>query len=160
MANVNDAAQHIDIGRRRFFELVEEGAIERKETGEYDLDAVRVSYIRHLRKVAAGRAGISPEIELSVERAKLAREQTETAAFKNAIARGEYVLVEEVGRQVEEEYAMVRQINLSISGVVADAAAMQPREVVAEIIDRAVAAALAELSAPSEIAGKARNREK
>jgi len=100
------------MGDRRFRELIEAGVIERKPPGDYELDRVRESYILHIRKMAAGRGGA----DLASERANLAREQAAAAAMRNAAARGELVAVEEIGRQVEAAYAVVRERLLSIPG--------------------------------------------
>lgn len=155
-----DCAGHLDITDRRFRELVELGVIERKPPGQYDLDIVRVQYIRHLRKVAAGRSGVTGELELSNERAKLAREQTETAALKNAISRGEYVAVTDVIAMVQNDYATVRQRLLIIAGKISDALAGRDRDTIYAGIYGEVVAALEELSAPAELAARAAEREK
>lgn len=55
MATIAEAAAHIDLGERRFYELLEGDVIERCQPGEYNLDHVRVTYIRHIRKIGAGR---------------------------------------------------------------------------------------------------------
>ena len=154
MAKVIEAAQHIDVGRRRFFELLDDGVIVRKPLDEYDLDEVRFSYIRHLRKVAAGR-GVDNDIDLSAERALLARQQTESITLKNSVARGEYVSLDEVVRQVSNIFIVVRQRLLVISGKISDSVAGQPREVIAAAIDLEIAEALKELSEPSLITERA-----
>jgi phage terminase Nu1 subunit (DNA packaging protein) len=127
MATQNEAAAHIDLGDRRFRELIDDGVIERRRPSEYDLEQVRVSYIRHLRKVAAGR-GTKTDADLSTERALLTREQRDAAALKNAISRGEFVSIEEACRQVETEYGVVRQRLLAIPGKLADALEGMNRE--------------------------------
>lgn len=57
MATQAECARHIDMSERRFRELVDEGVISAAERGAYDLDAVRLQYIRSLRETAAGRGG-------------------------------------------------------------------------------------------------------
>jgi phage terminase Nu1 subunit (DNA packaging protein) len=154
VAKVIEAARHIDVGRRRFFELLDDGVIARKPLDEYDLDEVRLQYIRHLRKVAAGR-GVDNDIYLSAERALLARQQTENMTLKNAIVRGEYVLMGEVVRQVENNFVVIRQRLLVVSGKVSDGVAGQSRDVIAAAIDREIVEALNELSEPSLIGERA-----
>jgi len=155
MATSIEAAHHIDMGERRFRELIDAGVFIRQPRGEYDLDEIRLAYIRHLRKVAAGR-GADNDASLTAARAKLTEEQTQMIAIKNAVARGEYVLVEEVCRQVEAEYAVVRERLLTIPGKVADAAAGRPREVVVDILAQEIGGALEDLSEPDRIAERAR----
>jgi len=150
MATIAEAAAHIDLGERRFFELLENGTIERCHPGEYDLDQVRITYIRHIRKISAGR-GAEKGIDLASERARLAREQTEAAALKNAVARGEYVAIEEVGRQVEAEYGLVRQRLLAIPGKLADSLEGMSREEREAAMMAEVTEALNELHEPARL---------
>lgn len=153
---VAEAAAAIDIGERRFFELLEDNVIVRKaRDAGYDLDEVILDYIRHLRKVAAGR-GTDNELDLAGERAKLAQAQTEGIALKNAVARGEYVLMGEVIRQVEGSYVVIRQRMLSIPGKLSDALRNQDdREVINTALLEEITEALNELSEPSLIAERA-----
>ncbi len=150
MATIAEAAAHIDLGERRFYELVEGDVIERCQPGEYDLDQVRVTYIRHIRKIGAGR-GAEKGIDLASERARLAREQTEAAAFKNAIARGEYVEIEEACRQMEADYGLVRQRILAMPGKLADALEGLDREAREAAIMAEVIEALNELHEPARL---------
>ncbi len=154
MATAKETARHLDLGDRRFRELVEEGTIERRPPGEYDIDHVRVIYIRHLRKAAAGR-GVKTDLDLASERAMLTREQTAAAALKNAVARGEYVAIEEVGRQVENEYGLVRQRILAMPGKLADALEGLSREEREAAMTAEVTEALNELHEPARVFGGA-----
>jgi phage terminase Nu1 subunit (DNA packaging protein) len=153
---VAEAAAAIDMGVRRFFELLEDNVIVRKaRDAGYDLDEVILDYIRHLRKVASGR-GADNELDLAGERAKLAREQTEGISLKNAIARGEYVLMGEVIRQVEGSFVVVRQRMLSIPGKMSDSLRNQDdRELINTALLEEITEALNELSEPSRIAERA-----
>ena len=146
----SEAATHIDLGQRRFFELLDDGSITRAES--YDLDAVRTQYIRHLRKIASGR-GSNPNIDLGTERALLTREQAEAVAMRNRLARGELVVIEEVGRQVEGEYAVVRQLLLAIPGKLADLLEGMTREQREAAIAKEITEALNELHNPGDRAG-------
>ncbi|WP_288129982.1 terminase small subunit [Accumulibacter sp.] len=65
---------------------------------ESTLDDIRVAYIRHLREIAAGRAG-SGDLDLASERAMLARSQRERIDLANAVTRRELapvILIEQV----------------------------------------------------------------
>jgi phage terminase Nu1 subunit (DNA packaging protein) len=151
---VAEAARHIDIGQRRFFELLDDGAIIRKGKEGYTLEEVRTAYIRHLRNVASGRAGDS-DIDLAGERALLARQQTESIALKNAVARGEYAAIDEVCRQVESEYSIVRERLLTIPGKVSDGLANRSREEIEAALLEEIAEALNELNDPTRVAKRA-----
>jgi phage terminase Nu1 subunit (DNA packaging protein) len=64
MAKLAEAAAHIDLKERRFRQLVQAGVIPRSAPGgSYDLDEVRVAYIRYLREQAAGRVGVDPKAD-------------------------------------------------------------------------------------------------
>jgi len=157
MATLAEAAAHIFLGERRFYELLDDGVITRRPAGEYLLDDVRKEYIAHIRKVAAGR-GADANIDLATERANLARQQTEAAALKNAVARGELVSIEEVGRQLEAEYGVVRQRLLGIPGLLAaalvglDAASIEKR------LQEAIADVLTELHEAHDLASEVENK--
>jgi phage terminase Nu1 subunit (DNA packaging protein) len=148
---VAEAAQHIDLGQRRFFELLDDGVIERKVKEGYALDEVRTAYIRHLRHVAAGR-GSDGGIDLSSERAQLARQQTESVSLRNAIARGEFASVEDMGRQVETEYGIVRERFLTMPGKISTGLAMRTAEEIDAVLREEIADALNELNDPTHIA--------
>jgi phage terminase Nu1 subunit (DNA packaging protein) len=151
LATQLEAAAHVDLGDRRFRELIDDGVLQRSPPGEYVLEHVRIAYIRHLRKMAAGR-GTKTDADLATERALLAREQRDTAALKNATARGELVSIEEVGRQVEVEYGVVRQRLLAIPGSIAEAlGSMSNREEREAAIATAIIEALSELHNPRSI---------
>jgi len=80
-------AGHLDISTTALRGLIEAKVIDNAEPGEMDLDASRVSYIRHLRAGASGRGGDS----LSRERARLASEQADRAARENKLASAEVI---------------------------------------------------------------------
>jgi phage terminase Nu1 subunit (DNA packaging protein) len=148
MATAVQAAQHLDLSERRFRELLDAGVISRAGAGKYDLTGLRVQYIRHLRKLASGHG--AGKADLAQERALLAREQRETAALRNAVSRGEYVRVHDVAEIVSAEYAVVRERIMGLPGKIADACAMQTREVVETLMADEINEMLIELSNPAE----------
>ena len=150
---VGEAAQHIFLGQRRFYELLNDGAIERQASG-YLLDDVRKQYIFHMRKMAAGR-GAESGLDLASERARLAREQTQAAALKNAATRGEYISIEEVGRQLEEEYGVIRQRLLTIPSI-AESLVGLDRAAIEAALRSAVTDALNELHDAADIIDEAK----
>lgn len=64
----------------------------------YDLAATVQAYTGHLRGVAGGRGGEDHVNTLTSERARLAREQADAQALKNAERRGELLQAAEVSR--------------------------------------------------------------
>lgn len=65
----------------------------------YDLRETVGRYVEHLRGVASGRGGEEHALTLTGERARLAREQADQVALKNAQARGELVKADDVERE-------------------------------------------------------------
>lgn len=89
-----EVAAHLDLSDRSVRELESKLNL----PTDYTLAAFRVAYIRHLREVAAGRAGTG-DLDLATERAGLAREQKERVALQNAVTRKELapvILIEQV----------------------------------------------------------------
>jgi phage terminase Nu1 subunit (DNA packaging protein) len=150
---VAQAANHIGVTQRWFFELLDKGIIKRHGREGYSLSEVRGEYMRHLRDVAAGHG--DGRIDLPVERALLARQQTESMALRNAIARSEYVSVVEVRRQLETCFGVIRERLLSIPGKISNALANRSREEIEPILAGEVNEALDELYEPSEVARRA-----
>ena len=80
-------AAHLDLSTSRLKGLILEKVLDDSKPGEMDMDAARVSYIRHLRAGASGRGGDS----LSRERARLAGEQADRAARENKLASAQVI---------------------------------------------------------------------
>jgi phage terminase Nu1 subunit (DNA packaging protein) len=95
MATQADVADHLDLSQQAVAKLVSAGVLPKAEgRGSLDIEACRVAYIRRLREQAAGRSseGADEEgLDLVAERARLAKEQADAQAMKNAEARGELV---------------------------------------------------------------------
>ena len=103
MATAREVAEHLDLSDRSVRDLQKRGIVPQAAPGELSLDACRVAYIRHMREQAAGRAGAEGKDEknqLASQKARLAAEQADAAAMKNAIARGEMVPISAVTRAV------------------------------------------------------------
>ena len=64
----------------------------------YDLEATVTAYVLHLRGIAAGWGDAEKAASLTTERARLAKEQADAQALKNAVMRGEFVPCSEVER--------------------------------------------------------------
>ncbi|MFB0491964.1 phage terminase Nu1 subunit (DNA packaging protein) [Methylobacterium sp. OAE515] len=148
MATVGQAAAHVFLAERNFYELLDRGVVERQPAGEYDLDIVREEVIRQLRAAASGREKKPGALDGEFEKARKDKELADRTALQNAVTRGELVAIEEVGKQVEREYAVVRERLLGIAGKLgSDLTPKQVARIEAEIRD-----ALEELHDPGDIA--------
>ena len=148
MATVGQAAAHVFLAELNFYELLDRGVVERQPAGEYDLDIVREEVLRQLRAVASGREKKPGKLDGEFEKARKDKELADRTALQNAVTRGELVAIEEVGKQVEREYAVVRERLLGIPGKLgADLTPKQVARIEAEIRD-----ALEELHDPGDIA--------
>lgn len=85
----------------------------RKSNSRYDLKASVTAYCHHIREVAAGRGG-SEQLNLTAERARLAREQADQYALRNAVTRGELVEVAEAERAWSDTLRTVRSCMLAV----------------------------------------------
>ena len=84
----------VAVGARRedrLTDLVQRDIAIRHARDSYDLVQSTRNYVQHLRGVASGRGGEEATLNLTEERARLAREQADGVALKNAKARGELV---------------------------------------------------------------------
>lgn len=87
-----EIAQHLDLsGGAVLRELVAKGILPATGT----LDEYRAAYIKHLRGRAAGHVS-EDGLDLTAERARLAKEQADRIAMENAEARGEQARWEDV----------------------------------------------------------------
>lgn len=99
MATQAEIAEHLDLTPRSVRTLISRGVFNKSGRGQLDIDACRIAYVRYLRERAAGRASDGAEAEgldIMVERARLAKEQADHYAMKNAAMRGELVAVDDV----------------------------------------------------------------
>jgi hypothetical protein len=140
------AAVHVDLSARGFGELLDAGVITRHEPGRgYVLDEVRVQYIRHIRGRASGHGDGAT---LSAERAKLAAEQRETAALRNATTRGDLVSVKEIVTAFTGDLVVHRDLLLGIPGKAANDCEGKTRAEIEAILVDEINSALAALSDP------------
>lgn len=90
MATIAEVAAHLDVSSETIQQLKKRGTIPGALRGQMDLDLCRVAYLRHLRERAAGRApsgGEDDSLDLVTERARLAAEQADHWAARNAQSR-------------------------------------------------------------------------
>ena len=83
MPSQADAAAHLDLSPVRLRALIREGVLPAQRRGDFDVDELRIAYIRYLRKRSVGRPsaaalGGAPgdnellEVKLRIERARAA----------------------------------------------------------------------------------------
>ena len=94
--SARDFALVIGVSNVTVAALAKDGVIERSQRGKFMKDASVLAYCEHLRMVAAGRGGQAAIESLSDERARLAKEQADGHALKNAQMRNELVAVADV----------------------------------------------------------------
>jgi terminase small subunit / prophage DNA-packing protein len=102
-----DLAAVFGIDPRSGRDLAARGIIARVGRGRYDQAAATLAYCAHLREIAAGRGSEDGEFDLTAERARLAKEQADAAALKNAVMRGELLpadIVEQTWSTVFREW--------------------------------------------------------
>ena len=103
--------------------------------------------LKHLRDKSAGRAG-GDGATLASERAKLAAEQRETAALRNAVTRGDLISIKSIIRAFTGDLVVLRERLLTIPGKCAgDLEGMTRAEIEARLIEE-ISDALTALSDP------------
>ena len=134
MATQDQIAAHLDLGVRHVRRLLAAGVLPAsKGRGGLNTDRCRVAYISHLRAVAAGHQSEDGDLDLIKERAKLAREQTETAKIKNAESRGELLPADEVrsywSKQIIASKSRIRGLPHQIKGAIPHLTSQEVEEV-------------------------------
>lgn len=147
MATQAEVAAHLDLTDRSIRELLDRGVLPNARRGALDLDQCRLAYIRHLRETAAGRAMGPSGDDLTAERARLAREQADNYALRNAALRLELLPRAEITRTVTSAFQIVRDRLTALPARLAGPLARlsDPAEVRGRLTD-AVQSVLVELS--------------
>ena len=134
---------------RTITDLAKRGIIVRAGRG-YALRASVRGYCDHLRKLATGRGGDQAIASATAERARLAREQADHVAIKNAVARREFVPAAEV----EAEWSgILRTVRAGMLVVPSRAAQRLPHLTAHDVseIDQEVRAALTEIGGEENV---------
>ena len=142
LASLVQVAKELDLSTKMVGELVSREILTKKERGKYDVAEARTEYIRHLRKVAAGRANAG-ELDLGEERARLAKEQADAKEMENSMLRGELVYIDDVAKQFGEQASAVKTRLLAIPSksaplVINCANAAEAKDVIEEMIEEAL----------------------
>jgi|TARA_A100001201_G_scaffold22139_1_gene24876 phage terminase Nu1 subunit (DNA packaging protein) len=143
MATLSDCASHLGIDQSVLSRLIKESVLDKQDRGKYDVDAVRLQYLKHIRNLAGNN---NNNLELGAERARLAKEQADAKEMENAVERGDLVYIEKVARQFEQQLTKARNKLLAApTKVAAEAHAAATVKEVREIIEAAIIEALDEL---------------
>lgn len=133
----------LGISERHLKDLVARGQLTRQKAGFPLAETVR-AYCGHLRGIASGRGGEEQVYELTAERARLAKEQADAHALKNAQLRGELVQAAEVEARWAEMLRAFRSRMLAVpSRVRVRMAHLTATDI--DAVDREIRDALAEL---------------
>ncbi len=103
-----ELAQVFGVGERRIRLLVNRGIIRRTSRNRFDFKEAVRSYAKHLRGVAAARGDAVVIQHLTVERARLAREQADNHALKNEALRNSLLDAAAVAKEWKNIEARVR----------------------------------------------------
>jgi len=153
MASLDDCANHLGIQQPTLTRLIKEGIIDKQDRGKYEVDAVRLQYLKHIRNLAGNN---NNNLELGAERARLAKEQADAKEMENAVERGDLVYIEKVAKQFEQQLTKARNKLLAApTKVAAEAHAAATVKEVREIIEEAIIEALDELVGYNKEAARA-----
>ena len=131
---------------RTIRELQSKGIIPQKSAKGYDVAECVGSYVEHLRDVAAGHLSADGDLDLTEERARLAKEQADAQAMKNEISRGALLDRDDVVSAAQAMISNSRARLLSLPGKLAPRLeGMDPNEIKEEL-SGAVNEALDELA--------------
>ena len=143
MASLDDCAEHLGIQQATLSRLIKHGIIDKQDRGKYDLDEVRLVYLKHIRNIAGNN---NNNLELGAERARLAKEQADAKEMENAVERGDLVYIDHIVKQFEQQLMKCKTKLLAVpTKVAAEAHAAADVQEVQEIIETSVLEALSEL---------------
>jgi phage terminase Nu1 subunit (DNA packaging protein) len=132
--STSDMAAHIDLSPQRLNKLVDEGTLTRPGKEGFDRSKTRVEYIRHLRqvKIAQGNAGNGSYAQAG---ARLTTEQTAAVAFKNEVARGGFVKIEDVDECFARHASVVRERIITLSSSAPELVGLEAEEIADKLRD-------------------------
>ena len=143
MASLDDCTEHLGIQQATLSKLIKHGVIDKQDRGKYDLDEVRLAYLKHIRNMAGNN---NNNLELGAERARLAKEQADAKEMENAVERGDLVYIDHIVKQFEKQLMKCKTKLLAVpTKVAAEAHAAADVQEVQEIIESSVLEALSEL---------------
>lgn len=138
-----ELADLLGVSKRAVSDFVERGIVVKTERNRFDMRRSVQLYCEHLRTMAAGRSGDGADV-LTTERARLAREQADQTAMKNAAMRREMISITDVRH---EWTSIGRRIRNGIMSVPSRCRQMLPHLTTfdVDVIDRELRSALSDL---------------
>jgi len=145
MASQSEISAKLGINTATFKDFVARGVIEERERGQYTYEECSKQYLAHLREIAAGRMTVDG-LDLSAERARLAKEQADAKEMENMVERGELLYIDDIIRDFEEQLINCKTKLLAApTKVAAEVHAARDVAEVQSIMEEAVKDALSEL---------------
>jgi len=138
-------AHLLGVSIRRVNQLAAEGMAVKTAPGTFDAAATIQAYIAHITGKAGNREST---LDLTAERARLAKEQADQIALKNTLARGETLDAEAVAREWEGIIADVRSAMLAVPGRLRRRAGSALDSAVIGLVDHEIREALTALADP------------
>jgi hypothetical protein len=128
LSSTTEMARHVDLSPQLLNKLVDEGTLARPGKDGFDRAKTRTDYIRHLRqtKVAQGNAGNGSYAQA---RAKLTTEQTASIAFKNEVAKGGFVKIEDVDACFARHAGIVRERVITLPSAAPELVGLETEEI-------------------------------
>ncbi|KQR30503.1 MerR family transcriptional regulator [Rhizobium sp. Leaf155] len=141
--SASELADLLGVSKRAVSDFVERGIVVKTERNRFDMRRSIQLYCEHLRTMAAGRSGDGADA-LTTERARLAREQADQTAMKNAVMRREMIPITDVRH---EWTSIGRRIRNGIMSVPSRCRQMLPHLTTfdVDVIDRELRSALSDL---------------
>jgi phage terminase Nu1 subunit (DNA packaging protein) len=130
IVGTGELADYLGVSSQSIAAFANDGKVVRISRGKYDLRASIQTYTAHLREVAAARGGEAQILDLTQERARLAREQADGQELKNRQARKELVLASDVEREWSDILRKVRAGILAVTSRVRAAAGLTAEQAV------------------------------
>ena len=138
-----DLCELFDISPAALTDLKKRGIAVHLAHDAYDMTATTRAYVQHLRGMAAGWGTGDQAANLTSERARLAKEQADAQAIKNAKLRGELVEASEVERTWADALRQLRARIMAVpSRLRAELQDIDPQAI--DAMDRALRATLTE----------------
>lgn len=109
----SELADFLKVSKRAVSDFVERGIVVKTDRNRFDLRQSVQTYCEHLRMTAAGRGGDGADV-LTAERARLAREQADQTAMKNAAMRGDLVSIVDIRHEWASISRRIRNGMLSV----------------------------------------------
>jgi phage terminase Nu1 subunit (DNA packaging protein) len=141
--NASELAEWLGVSKRAVSDFFERGIVVKTERNRFDLRRSVALYCEHLRMTAAGRSGDGADA-LTQERARLAREQADQTAMKNAAMRRELIPFSDVR---QEWVSIGRRVRNAIMSVPSRCRQLLPHLTTfdVDVIDRELRSALSDL---------------